>query len=138
MRILSVDPGKMTGYVVWTDGEREEGELAHEPFLDFAWDLVKAGDIDVIVCERFIITAQTGKLSQAPWSLSRSVRCASSPTVSASRSSCSLQPTPSDSPPRTSCVGLHGLVRRVLVMPVMRSDICWCTLSDATSSTHRC
>lgn len=69
MRILSVDPGKMTGYVVWTDGEREEGELAHEPFLDFAWDLVKAGDIDVIVCERFIITAQTGKLSQAPWSL---------------------------------------------------------------------
>ena len=30
---------------------------------------VKAGDIDVIVCERFIITAQTGKLSQAPWSL---------------------------------------------------------------------
>lgn len=69
MRVLSVDPGKMTGYVIWTDGEREEGELSHEPFLDFACDLVEAGGIDVIVCERFIITAQTGKLSQAPWSL---------------------------------------------------------------------
>ncbi len=69
MGILAVDPGKTTGYVLWTDGERVEGELYGEAFLDRADELIESGEVDVVVCERFIITAQTGKKTQAPWSL---------------------------------------------------------------------
>lgn len=69
MGILAVDPGKTTGYVLWNDGERIEGELYGEAFLDRADELIVSDQVDVVVCERFIITAQTGKKTQAPWSL---------------------------------------------------------------------
>jgi hypothetical protein len=68
--ILAVDPGKTTGYVVWRDGERTtEKELYCEKFCDVAYELIATGQVDVVVCERFIVTAQTGKYTQAPWSL---------------------------------------------------------------------
>lgn len=67
--ILSVDPGKTTGYVVWSDGERSEGELDFEAFLNFAWDQLQSETFDVVVCERYIINARTATLTQAPWSL---------------------------------------------------------------------
>jgi len=67
---LSVDPGKTTGYVVWRDGDRTvEKELYCEAFCDVADELISTQQIDVVVCERFIVTAQTGKYTQAPWSL---------------------------------------------------------------------
>ena len=67
--VLAVDPGKTTGYALWTDGERVEGELYAEAFLDYAESVLKTGTVDTVVCERFIITTRTGKLSHAPWSL---------------------------------------------------------------------
>jgi hypothetical protein len=67
---LAVDPGKTTGYAFW-DGEYfSEGELECETFLQFAAKLIEPpGHIDFVCCERYIISAQTGRLSQAPWSL---------------------------------------------------------------------
>jgi len=67
--VLSVDPGKKTGYVVWDNGKRVEGELSPENFLAYASKIIESGKIDFVVCERFIISSQTGKFSQAPWSL---------------------------------------------------------------------
>jgi hypothetical protein len=68
-RILAVDPGKTTGYVIWDDGERVEGELYGEAFLDLAWEHLTGEEFDAVVCERFIINARTAKLTQSPWSL---------------------------------------------------------------------
>lgn len=67
--VLAVDPGRTTGYCLWENGNRIEGEIAGERFLDFAAQLIENGKVDFVVCERFIISAQTGKFSQAPWSL---------------------------------------------------------------------
>jgi hypothetical protein len=64
-----VDPGKCTGYVIWNSGERTEGELSAERFLELADQLISAGDVDAVVCERYIITVRTAQLTQAPWSL---------------------------------------------------------------------
>lgn len=64
-----MDPGKTTGYVVWHDGEREEGELPAERFLEFAERIIERGDVDHVVCERYIITVHSARLTQAPWSL---------------------------------------------------------------------
>lgn len=66
---MAVDPGGITGYVIWTDGERVENELKANEFVQFIADLVEQNKIDCIVCERFIVTSQTGKFSQANWSL---------------------------------------------------------------------
>ena len=68
-RILAVDPGKTTGYSIWSAKDRIDGELYVEAFLDFAWDKLEHGNIDVVVCERFVINARTAQLTQAPWSL---------------------------------------------------------------------
>lgn len=68
-RILAVDPGRKTGYCYWHDGKRTEGERLAATFLKYADDLIENGEVDFVVCERFIITHQTGKYSQAPWSL---------------------------------------------------------------------
>ena len=67
--VLAVDPGKITGYVVWCEGERIEQELEASRFLKRAVALIESGSIQHVVCERFIVSAQTGKFSQAPWSL---------------------------------------------------------------------
>lgn len=67
--VLAVDPGRITGYVVWYDGERLEQELEASRFLKRAATLIETGEVHHVVCERFIVSAQTGKFSQAPWSL---------------------------------------------------------------------
>jgi hypothetical protein len=67
--VLSVDPGLITGYVMWRNEERDEGELDAQDFLVKASELIEKGEVDVVVCERFVISSQTGKFSQAPWSL---------------------------------------------------------------------
>ena len=59
----------MTGWVLWTDGTREEGELQAERFLDFAARLIDGGKVDTVVCERYVVTVRTATLTQAPWSL---------------------------------------------------------------------
>jgi hypothetical protein len=67
--VLSVDPGKVTGYVIWIDGTRIEGELPAREFLLKAESIIENKEVDFVISERYIIGAQTGKFSQAPWSL---------------------------------------------------------------------
>ena len=67
--VLAVDPGRTTGFVIWRDGERFEKELDAETFLAYIAPSIEKGEFDYVVCERYIITTQTAKLSQAPWSL---------------------------------------------------------------------
>ena len=57
--VLSVDPGKKTGYVVWDNGKKVEGELSPENFLAYASKIIESGKIDFVVFERFIISSQT-------------------------------------------------------------------------------
>lgn len=67
--MLAIDPGKVTGYALWDNEYFDEGEQA-DTFLWFAAKLIEPpGHVDYVVCERYIISGQTGKLSQAPWSL---------------------------------------------------------------------
>ena len=68
-RVLAVDPGLTTGYAIWHYGNRIEGELPAAKFLQSAASLIENKKVDAVACERFIISSQTGKLSQAPWSL---------------------------------------------------------------------
>ncbi len=75
MRILAIDPGKMTGMSCFT------WEPGHEPVLvwsaevdenTFAQPLRAELTRDPktqIVCERFVITVETAKKAQAPYSL---------------------------------------------------------------------
>jgi len=76
--VLAVDPGKATGIALFS---REEGsdpvlewskEVQAEEFAEAVrsvlWAPEKRGHLD-IVCERFIINAQTVRNSQAPYSL---------------------------------------------------------------------
>jgi len=75
--VLSVDPGKTTGVCfvrldtqpeLLSSGEYQPDEFA-QPIRDtFAWAAASGVDFDV-VCERFIINAQTVRNSQAPFSL---------------------------------------------------------------------
>lgn len=67
--VLAVDPGLITGFVVWYDGIRIEEELQAEQFMLRAASLIENKEVDLVVCERFVISSQTGKFSQAPWSL---------------------------------------------------------------------
>ena len=54
---------------MWYDGNRVECELEATQFLRQAAEFIEAGEVSHVVCERFIISSQTGKFSQAPWSL---------------------------------------------------------------------
>ena len=76
--ILAVDPGKKTGIAVFAfDGTEPELLKSDEVMFSnydrlilFAMDLAKEQGHDLdIVCERFVINAQTVKNSQAPFSL---------------------------------------------------------------------
>lgn len=76
--IIAVDPGKTTGFavihydgtapVLATSGEFTQFEFG-KVFGDMLASARKTDDIIEIVCERFIINAQTVKNSQAPFSL---------------------------------------------------------------------
>jgi hypothetical protein len=74
--IVAVDPGKTTGYAVISyDGESpkliETGEVQQLEFGQTIDRVLKAAGDSVVdvVCERFVINAQTIKNSQAPYSL---------------------------------------------------------------------
>lgn len=74
-RILAVDPGKMTGLACFSLLPGEEPVLEWSAEVDedtFAvpvrFELDRYPHLEVI-CERFVITAQTAKNSQAPFSL---------------------------------------------------------------------
>jgi hypothetical protein len=71
--VLAVDPGLTTGWAVYmgdpsivNSGEDADPQL----FVDraAAW-IASAPAGSAVACERFTITAETGKLTQAPWSL---------------------------------------------------------------------
>ena len=73
--ILSVDPGKATGMTLFSIERGEEpvliwaGEYQQEEYAKPIRDtLVEYPDV-LVVCERFIINAQTAKKTQAPYSL---------------------------------------------------------------------
>lgn len=77
-RIIVLDPGKTTGLVDWDDtiGDGNPTFDAHEfNFKDTCGFLmglaqgVKWLPHTLLVCESFIITPQTAKNTQAPWSL---------------------------------------------------------------------
>jgi hypothetical protein len=76
--VIAVDPGKTTGLaVIAYSGEApvlvSSKELAAYPFAAALSDELRAaraaGSVVELVCERFIINAQTIKNSQAPFSL---------------------------------------------------------------------
>lgn len=79
--VISVDPGKATGFAVLYSADGSEPEILTTAELepsDFA-PMVRAAlsdrlDVDanselLVVCERFVINAQTVRNSQAPFSL---------------------------------------------------------------------
>lgn len=77
MRILAVDPGLTTGWAFWDSAERSPSPGETEgpmEFLDLAhrWveriSQLKMRDA-LVIAERFIITPETAKKTQAPWSL---------------------------------------------------------------------
>lgn len=76
-KILSIDPGKMTGasFVTYnTDSPDIEIETFEVPMTDInEWLLTyleeKYFDIDAVIIEEFKITAGTGKLGSPDWSL---------------------------------------------------------------------
>jgi len=59
----------MTGFSVWIDGREVSGELPHAKFVQYAAELLEKESIDQVVCERYIVSGQTGKYSPANWSL---------------------------------------------------------------------
>lgn len=76
--VLAVDPGKATGMALFSlqtgqepvlewSKELEQHEVA-EALRGVLWAPEKRSDLD-IVCERFVINAQTVRNSQAPYSL---------------------------------------------------------------------
>jgi hypothetical protein len=76
--VLSVDPGKMTGVALFSredasepvlewSKELEQHEVA-EVLRGVLWDATMKHSL-AVVCERFIINAQTVRNSQAPYSL---------------------------------------------------------------------
>lgn len=76
--VLAIDPGKATGMALFSreglnepilewSGEVEQQEFA-EAVRNIIWNPVIRYNVD-IVCERFIINAQTVRNSQAPYSL---------------------------------------------------------------------
>lgn len=74
-RVIAIDPGKMTGLAVFSLTAGEEPVLEWSAEVDedtFAvpirYEMDRYPELEV-VCERFVITAQTAKNSQAPFSL---------------------------------------------------------------------
>lgn len=69
--ILAVDPGKCTGWATWTlDGPVTVSQAENDVFLPFADALMESlGDDLVIVCEAYIISADTLRKSRQTWSL---------------------------------------------------------------------
>jgi len=78
--VLAVDPGKTTGIAVFSYGDADKdpqllysSEVQADTFageIRYALKLAAEAGVELeIACERFTITAQTAKNSQAPYSL---------------------------------------------------------------------
>jgi len=78
--ILSVDPGKASGicFLTWSGDTKDNPvvevseEVQPEEFAQKVKELMEMGkecEVFRVACERFTITIQTGKNSQAPYSL---------------------------------------------------------------------
>jgi len=70
--ILAIDPGKITG-LVW-DIEGAPSEIDHAmvefPEIYFTLDeMIKRDRFEYVIIENFLISGQTAKKTQAPWSL---------------------------------------------------------------------
>lgn len=65
MRILAIDPGKMSGYVEWWGNVIEHGELRQFEMCSY----VARNPVDLVVCESFIITPATIKKTRQAYSL---------------------------------------------------------------------
>lgn len=89
MKILALDPGKLSGFA-WLNTDDltsfTSWMLPHMEALNDVWAHVEARTVDLIVCESFIITAQTLKKSRGEnWSLEQ---------IGATRWMCSLHDIP--------------------------------------------
>lgn len=67
--ILSIDPGLKTGVVAGTLRVWQQWELDFPDIYTWLDEHIGDRKFDVVVIENFLISAQTGKKSQAPWSL---------------------------------------------------------------------
>lgn len=71
--ILAIDPGKTTGLVLYDRDSQRVVWASELGFYDAASTIVRScadnGSALTVVCESFLITAQTPKNTQAPWSL---------------------------------------------------------------------
>jgi hypothetical protein len=69
MRIEAFDPGKTVGRAVWVDGEWEAwsepyDSCLHTTMSRLVWPVAR---VDVVVCEDFIISERTTKMSAEGW-----------------------------------------------------------------------
>ena len=70
MRILAVDPGKMTGLALTSEMSLVRWELPYLEALDAAGALIMAQAINVVVCENYIVGQGTIRKAQGEnWSL---------------------------------------------------------------------
>lgn len=71
VKFLAVDPGKVSGWAAWDHQGFVSGEFECQELLDFAWSMISGPfPPDLVVCESFIITAQTLKKTRGEnWSL---------------------------------------------------------------------
>lgn len=73
MRVMAVDPGKVSGYAIWLPGEAQSfwsGEMSHLDFLDWAMPRILEKRFDSVACESFVITMATLQKSRGEnWSL---------------------------------------------------------------------
>lgn len=68
--VLAVDPGKTTGYALWSAGHALVSQAENDVFLPYADRLMEAhGAGLVVVCEAFVIGPDTLRKSFQPWSL---------------------------------------------------------------------
>lgn len=68
MRLLAIDPGLTTGWMIWEDGFAYAGQVeGPNGFLNLAWSEMPAAD--VVVVEDFKITDRTMRTTREPWSL---------------------------------------------------------------------
>jgi hypothetical protein len=68
--ILALDPGKTTGWATYNEGNFESGQTNFMETCQLIRDMATWEKTDLhIVSESFLITMQTVKNTQAPWSL---------------------------------------------------------------------
>lgn len=65
--IIAIDPGKSTGFATWYGGVFRSRIFEYPEVMEEIVSFVPA--FDVVVCETFVITARTVKLSRQYWSL---------------------------------------------------------------------